>query len=141
MKKWIYLLLFAIVGLVCYTIFYNAKTHVQAVEVVEELVVKTDSLSTTVKVLHKEKDSVLTQIEVLDSTLTLKNWVIFKQSNDLNTLKKDTAALKRIGPIIIHDTVYVTETKNFWGKKKMSVESVSYTDTLKIEEVETDTIE
>lgn len=141
MKKWIYLLLFAIVGLVCYTIFYNAKTHVQAVEVVEELVVKTDSLSTTVEVLHKEKDSVLTQIEVLDSTLTLKNWVIFKQSNDLNTLKKDTAALKRIGPIIIHDTVYVTETKNFWGKKKMSIESVSYTDTLDIEEVEADTIE
>jgi len=138
MKKQIYFLLFAIIALVCYTLFYNAKTHVEAVEVAEELVVKTDSLSCTVEVLHKEKDSVLTQINVLDSTLTIKDQLIYKQNAAINVLKRDTAALKKIGPIIIRDTVYVTETKNFWGKKKTSVESTTSIDTL---EVETDSLQ
>ena len=46
-----------------------------------------------------------------------------------------------MGPIIIHDTIYITESKNFWGKKKTTVESVSSTDTLEIEETVPDTIQ
>lgn len=141
MKKWIYLLLFAIIGLVCYTLFYNAKTHVEAVQVAEDLVVKTDSLDKTVKFLHKEKESALKQIELLDSTLTLKEQVIDEQKSNIKTLKRDALVLKKQGPIIIHDTVYVTETKNFWGKKKKTIEKVSSTDTLDLEVPEPDSLE
>lgn len=134
MKKQIYFLLFAIIALVCYTIFRNAKTHVEAVEVVEELVVKADSLNIKVNTLHKEKDSVITEMEVLDSTIDSKDKLIYKQNAALSILKRDTAALKKVGPIIIRDTVYITETKNFWGKKKKSIESSSSTiDTLEID--------
>ena len=56
MKKGMYFILLAIISLVCYTLFYNAKTHVKAVETTNELVTKADSLITTVKILHKEKD-------------------------------------------------------------------------------------
>lgn len=144
MKKWIYIILFAIISLVSYTLFYSAKTHVEAVQVVDDLVVKTDSLTTTVKVLHKEKDSALTKIELLDSTLTEKETLINTQNITLKILKRDTAALKKIGPIIIRDTIYITESKNFWGKKKTTTETSTSVDTLEITEPEplkTDTIE
>ena len=41
--------------------------------------------------------------------------------------------VKQMGPIIIHDTIYITETKNFWGKKKTSVGQTTSVDTLEIE--------
>lgn len=140
MKKWIYLLLFAIIGLVCFNLFHSAKTHVEAVQVADELIVKTDSLNNTVKVLAKEKDSALKEIETLDSTLLIKDQIIQVQSTSIRTLKRDTAALKRVGPIIIHDTVYITETKNFWGRKKKTIEKVSSSDTLDVEGTEPDSL-
>jgi hypothetical protein len=121
-------------GLVCYSLFYSAKTHVEAVQVADELVVKTDSLGKTVNVLHKEKETALEQIQFLDSTLVVKEQVIDRQKMNLTTLRRDAAVLKRVGPIIIHDTVYVTETKSFWGKKKKTVETVSSTDTLDLQQ-------
>lgn len=140
MKKQIYILLFAIIALVCYTLFYNAKTHVQAVEVVEELEIKTDSLTETVTVLHKEKDSVICEKHMLDSALVVKDMVINKQSSAIKSLRNDTAALKKVSTIIIRDTVYITESKNFWGKKKKSIETSTGVDTL-LEEFETDTLQ
>lgn len=147
MKKQIYFLLAAIIALVCYTIFRNAKTHVEAVEVVEELAVVTDSLSSaadslteTVTVLHKEKDSVISEKHMLDSVLDVKDMVITKQSSAIKSLRNDTAALKKVSTIVIRDTVYVTESKNFWGKTKKSVETSTDVDTL-LEESDQDTLQ
>lgn len=133
MKKQIYVLLFSIIGLVCYSLFYNAKTHVKTIEVVDELVEKADSLDTKVKVLHKQKDSVLTELKVMDSTITSKDSLITLQKANIWFLKKDASVLKTVAPIIIRDTVYVTEYKNFWGKKIRSIESTSNTDTLDLD--------
>ena len=147
MKKQIYFLLVAIIALVCYTIFRNAKTHVEAVEVVEELVVVTDSLSTAadslsekVTVLHKEKDSVICEKHMLDSTLVVKDMVINKQSSAIKSLRNDTAALKKVSTIVIRDTVYITESKSFWGRTKKSVETSSGADTL-FDELQLDTLQ
>ena len=147
MKKQIYFLLAAILALVCYTIFRNAKTHVEAVEVATELAVVSDSLSSAadsltekVTILHKEKDSVLTENEMLDSTLEVKDMFIIKQSSAIKSLKNDTAALKKVSTIVIRDTVYVTESKNFWGRTKKSVETSSDVDTL-LEETKSDTLQ
>lgn len=141
MKKGMYFILLAIISLVCYTLFYNAKTHVEAVETTNELVTKADSLETTVKVLHKERDSAFIKIDLLDSTLVSKDSILVKQVTDLTTLKRNIVAIKKVGPIIVHDTVYITESKNFWGKKKTTIENVTSTDTLEIEETVTDTIQ
>lgn len=134
MKKLMYVLLFAIIALFSYSLFNNAKTHVETVEAVEKLAVETDSLHTTVSVLSKSKDSALTQIEALDSTLTAKDQLIMDQKTTLTGLKRDAESLKKMGPIIIRDTVYITETRNFWGKTKKTVEKVSDADTLELEE-------
>ena len=140
MKKGIYFILISIVSLVCYTLFYNAKTHVEAVEATNELVTKADSLAVTVEVLHKERDSAFTKIDLLDSTLVSKDSILVKQVTDLTTLKRNIVAIKKVGPIIVHDTVYITESKNFWGKKKTTIENVTSIDTLEIEEIIPDTI-
>lgn len=136
MKKWIYILLVLIISLVCYSIFFNAKTHVEAVKIVDELVVKTDSLTNTVEVINQEKELALTKVELLDSLIEGKDSIISQQNSDLKTLKKESLALKKTAPIIIHDTVYITESKNFWGKKKTSIQKSSNADTLEVIELQ-----
>lgn len=138
MKKLIYPLLFTIILFVCFNVFFSAKKHVDTVKEVDELVVKTDSLKEEVIVLNKVKDSVISKVESLDSTLCLKDSLITKQKYDLRTLKLDTARLKKVSTIIIRDTVYITETKNFWGRKKKTVETGSSTDSLDIDFDNTD---
>lgn len=140
MKKKMYFLLFAIIASVCYTLFYNAKTHVETVEAVDALVVKADSLTTQVEVLYREKDSAIAQIGILDSTLTLRDSTISKQKDALYGLKRIFMNTKPAPPIIIRDTVYITETKNFWGRKKTSIESTTTQDTL-LEDLELDTVQ
>ena len=140
LKSQIYILLFSIVGFITYTIYYNAKTHVEAVEVADELVVQKDSLDKTVKVLIHTQDSVLSKIETLDSVLTSKDSVIDTQKNRIGALKRSEEELKTrvVTPIIIRDTIYITEKKNFWGRTKKSIESVSDT-TIMMEEMEEET--
>jgi len=133
MKTKLKFLLFVIVLLVSLNLFFNAKTHVDTVKSAEKLKTQSDSLTKKVVTLNKEKDSVISKIDVLDSTLLVKENVIEEQSLNLNTLKKQTLMIKQMGPIIIHDTIYITETKNFWGKKKTSIEQTTSVDTLEVE--------
>lgn len=143
MKKWIYLLLIVIIGLVCYTLFRNAKKQVETINAVDELVIKTDSLNNTnkslnktVKVIYKLKDSVLIEKNSLDSILTIKNKIINRQNINLKLLKQNPIFLQKVN-YIVHDTVYITETKNFWGKKKRTVEMTSNIDTFQMFESDT----
>ena len=143
MKGKLKFLLFGIILLVSLNLFFNAKTHVDTVESAEKFKSKSDSLTTKVVTLKKEKDSAISKIEILDSTLTVKDEVIEKQSSHLNKLKNESMMIKQVGPIIIHDTIYITETKNFWGKKKTSIEQTTSVDTLEVEVPvsETDTVQ
>ena len=133
MKGKLKFLLFGIILLIGLNIFFNAKTHVDTVESVQKFKSKSDSLTEKVVTLKKEKDSAICKIEVLDSTLIVKDGVIESQSSNLNLLRKESLLIKQKGPIIIHDTIYITETKNFWGKKKTSIEQTTSIDTLEIE--------
>lgn len=143
MKGKLKFLLFGIILLVSLNLFFNAKTHVDTVESAQKLQTKSDSLTIKVVTLKKEKDSAISKIEILDSTLTVKDEVIEKQSSHLNQLKNESMRIKQVGPIIIHDTIYITESTNFWGRKKTSVEQTTTVDTLEVEVPvsETDTIQ
>ena len=50
-----------------------------------------------------------------------------KLENTNNTLKKEIQGLKEVSKmtktIIIRDTVFITEKKNFWGKTKTKLDS------------------
>jgi len=140
MKKYIiHVILFSVIFFICFNIFFNAKQHVDTVKVVDELVVESDSLKSEVKILNIVKDSVMEKIELLDSTICSKDSLIVRQRVDLKTLKLDTARLKKVSTIIIRDTVYITETKNFWGRKRKTIETASSTDSLQLELNENDT--
>lgn len=144
MKKLIYPLLFTIILFVCFNVFFSAKKHVDTVKEVDELVVKTDSLKEEVIVLNKVKDSVISKVQSLDSTLCSKDSLISKQNFAIRTLRLDTAKLNKVSTIIIRDTVYITETKNFWGRRKKTIESSSATDSIEInvlDSIPTDTIQ
>lgn len=136
MKKYIYSVLFIILLLISFNVYFSAKQHVDVVKVADELVVKSDSLTSEVKVLTKVKDSAMSRIEMLDSTILSKDSVITKQFSDIRGLKLDTAKLKKVSTIVIRDTVYITESKNFWGKKKKTVESSSSVDSVETDEPE-----
>lgn len=140
MKKYIYSVLFIILLLISFNVYFSAKQHVDVVKVADELVVKSDSLTSEVKVLTKVKDSAMSRIEMLDSTILSKDSVITKQFSDIRGLKLDTAKLKKVSTIVIRDTVYITESKNFWGKKKKTVESSSSVDSVETNEPETDSL-
>lgn len=141
-RNQIYILLVSIITLVCYALLYNAKTHVQAVEVVDELVDVKDSLANQVIILYREKDSAVTILTTMDSTLMAKDAMLGMQRYALMLVQKKTDSLQLVGPMIIRDTVYVTESKSFWGKVKKSVEVVSDTTLLEFPkaELEIDTI-
>lgn len=140
MKKYIYSVLFIILLLISFNVYFSAKQHVDVVKVADELVIKSDSLTSEVKVLTKVKDSAMSRIEMLDSTILSKDSVITKQFSDIRGLKLDTAKLKKVSTIVIRDTVYITESKNFWGKKKKTVESSSSVDSVETNEPETDSL-
>lgn len=50
-----------------------------------------------------------------------------KLENTNNTLKKEIQSLKEVSKmtktVIIRDTVFITEKKNFWGKTKTKIDS------------------
>ena len=52
-----------------------------------------------------------------------KDKTINNQKKSLFAMMKEAATkvFARESVIYIHDTVYITETKNFWGRKKTSV--------------------
>lgn len=138
MKKYIYLILSAIIISVFLNVFFSAKKHVEAVKVVDELVVKSETLHNEIKSLNKVKDSVMCKMEILDSTIQHKDSLILRQNFAIKTLKSDKEKLKMVSPIYIRDTVYITESKNFWGRRKRKIESTSNVDSLQLDSIEMD---
>lgn len=136
MKNKIFLLLFGIILLVVVTIGFNAKKQVDSVQEIVSLETTKDSLKTKVYELKNENDSVVCILGVLDSTLVMRESLINRQWNSINFLKNETTQIKKMGPIVIRDTIYITETKNFWGKKIKSIETITNIDTLELDTIQ-----
>lgn len=136
MKNKIFLLLFGIILLVVVTIGFNAKKQVDSVQEIVSLETTKDSLKTKVYELKNENDSVVSIMELLDSTLVMRESLINRQWNSINFLKNETTQIKKMGPIVIRDTIYITETKNFWGKKSKSIETITNIDTLELDTIQ-----
>lgn len=113
-------LLFSFIGFVLY---WGGKNQVQVVVAAQELKQdnaelkhSVDSLDYTVRVIHHQFDQA-------DSLIAEKDKTITNQKKSLFTLMKDAATkvFARESVVYIHDTVYITEKKSFWGKTKTSV--------------------
>jgi peptidoglycan hydrolase CwlO-like protein len=99
----------------------------------EEPIVETtyDSVLTASEKLH---DSILVYIPSVDEKIEK---IEKKIAHNVEELKKENASLKKealiVKTITVRDTVYIKEKTNFWGKKKVTTDSIQSVDSTVIE--------
>jgi hypothetical protein len=98
---------------------------------------KSDDSSKVLKysdsVISKSKliqDSAFKTFKIADEITKTKIIEVVNQVNmaneeikNLKTLMKLTTTKEIVKEVIIHDTIYITEKKNFWGKTKKTIDS------------------
>ncbi len=95
------------------------KEEVIEEQVVDTLFVKSDSLFKQAIVTLPKSDKQFTQlVEKIDKKIeTLKTEVVVaKKAVELAKAEKTI--------VYIRDTIYIKEEKNFWGKKKITIDSI-----------------
>lgn len=88
-------------------------------QVIDSLFIKSDSIFQQAIVTLPKSDKQFTQmVENVDKKIeTLKTEVVLaKKAIELAKAEKTVVYIK--------DTIYIKEEKNFWGKKKISIDSV-----------------
>jgi hypothetical protein len=122
-KKYLYIVLTVLIGFIGFVLYWSGKSQVEVVVAAQELKQDNsklqhniDSLDYTVKVIKYKYAGT-------DSLLVEKDKTITNQKKSLYTLMKEAATkvFARESVVYIHDTVYITEKKSFWGKTKTSV--------------------
>jgi hypothetical protein len=88
----------------------------------DDVIAKSDSISKTLHEVTTNTDRVLSKKIAVDKQKIhniIKELQITKSENEI--LKDQITKVKTI---IITDTIFINETKNFWGKKKTTVIAV-----------------
>jgi hypothetical protein len=88
----------------------SPNTEVVDIEKIDTIFVKSDSLAKQALVVLPKADK---QVDKLIERIEVK----------IETLKTEVVKAKSVKTVVIRDTIYITEKKNFWGKKKVSVDS------------------
>lgn len=83
--------------------------EVEVNEYTDSLSVKSDSIANQALVILPKADK---QVDRLIERIEIR----------IDNLRTEVAN-KVVKTIVIRDTIYITEKKNFWGKKKISVDS------------------
>lgn len=123
-KKYLYIVLAVLIGFVGFVLYWSGKSHVEVVVAAQELQQdntqlhqSVDSLDNTI-IIYKRKYA------ITDSVIAEKDKTITNQKKSIFGLLADAATkvFARESVVYIHDTVYITEKKNFWGKTKRNIE-------------------
>ena len=123
-KKYLYIVLAVLIGFVGFVLYWSGKSHVEVVVAAQEL--QQDNTQ-----LHQSVDSLVNSIivykrkyAITDSVIAEKDKTIINQKKSIFGLLADAATkvFARESVVYIHDTVYITEKKNFWGKTKRNIE-------------------
>lgn len=133
---------FATIAVAITYIVISGKSHVEVIQKSEELVEQKAQLTDSVVSLECAKKESLKKLKEVDSALVSNKKLIEEQKQKIVSLDKETKLLK-VAPkavmaspsiVYIHDTVFITEKKNFWGKTKRTVNSVQSIDSVFNEE-------
>lgn len=149
-KVWLALVLCAIVAVAIYHLVVSGKQQIVEVQKSEALAQEKIKLCDSVKGLTVQKEKSLDQLKVADSLVQEQVGIINQQQYKIATLDQETRLLKKqpkeklataLKPeiIYVHDTVIITEKKNFWGKTKKTVTSTQSIDSVFSKE-ETDSL-
>ena len=123
----LYVLVFLLVAIVGVTIYVSGKNHMAAVETAVKLDSANASLQEQVVVVTNKYGKELSKY---DSVLAKKDSTIKVQKNSIFGLIKQVATrlfVTTSSISYVHDTVFVTEKKNFWGRVRTSVATTSST--------------
>lgn len=122
-KKYLYIVLVVLIGFVGFILYWSGKNHVEVVVAAQELKQdntelhqSVDSLGNTI-VIYKQKYA------ISDSIITEKDKTISSQKRSIFGMLADAAnkVFTRESVVYIHDTVFITEKKNFFGRTKTSI--------------------
>lgn len=137
------LVFFATISLALYSIFISGTNHAKVVEESQELVEQTSALSDSVIGLKQERKVSLEKLSSIDSLAQEQQQLIDNQEKKIAVLNKEAKlfhemakSIKPLKPeiVYIHDTVFITEKKNFWGKTKKSITTTQSIDSVFSEE-------
>lgn len=114
----------------CSCSFHQVDEHNKSYHHIDSAMVNSQKIHDSAIVLHKlvddktnkEVEKVLGKVQ----SLRLENLNLKTEIKELNQ------TTKAVHYITIHDTVLITEKKNFWGKTKRDSMSSSSTDTLEL---------
>ena len=122
-KKYLYIVLTILIGFVGFVLYWSGKSQVEVVVAAKELQQDNTELHQSVDSLGKTIQIIHYKYKISDSLITEKDKTISNQKKSLFTMMREAATkvFARESVVYIHDTVYITETKNFWGRKKTSV--------------------
>lgn len=88
----------------------SPNTEVVDIEQIDTIFVKSDSLAKQALVVLPKADK---QVDKLIEKIEVK----------MEYLKVEAVKANTVKTIVVRDTIYITETKNFWGKKKITIDS------------------
>jgi uncharacterized protein YlxW (UPF0749 family) len=102
-----------IIALVLTQIYKSGSEHIDVIE--EDVILKADN-----KKLVQEKEVLQTSIKQLEKNLdsTGGEIIIANPIETLEVIKRVKEYITLYDTIIVHDTVFIKEQKNFWGKTK-----------------------
>jgi hypothetical protein len=122
-KKYLYIVLTVLIGFVGFVLYWSGKSHVEVVVAAQELKQDNSELQHSVDSLDYTVKVIKYKYAGTDSLLVEKDKTITNQKKSLYTLMKEAATkvFARESVVYIHDTIYITEKKSFWGKTKTSI--------------------
>jgi hypothetical protein len=88
----------------------SPDTEVVDIQEIDTLFVNSDSIAKQALTVLPKADK---QVEKLIERIEVR----------IENLKTEVVKSQSVKTIVIRDTIYITEKKNFWGKKKVTVDS------------------
>jgi hypothetical protein len=100
----------------------------------KEIAVIEPSYDSVITASHNLHDSILVYIPAVDKKIEkLEKGIVHK----VEELKKENQSLKKeamiVKTVVVRDTIYIKEKTNFWGKKKVSTDSIQSIDSTIVE--------
>lgn len=137
-------LIFLIVFFMVISIFFIGKKQVDTTTKLIDLKSTTIELMDSVGHLHQKHTVYKNELDMKDSLIQKQESVIDLQNKDLNVMKREVSKIKSSVQtkqiVYIHDTIVITEKKNFWGKTKKTIQQSSSVDSLEFND-NTETVE
>jgi hypothetical protein len=137
------IIFFAIIAVAISYLVISGKDRIEEAQQTEIILQQNTSLTDSVVCLESKASAVEKKLKAADSIVSVQTAKIADQIQKISKLDQEAKTLKSAPKLVmaskpeiiyIHDTVFITEKKNFWGKTRKTVTSVQSIDSVFREE-------